>query len=145
MSKSVEVQDTKINIGDTIRVYHKIKEDEKTRTQVFEGIVIAIKGHSPNRSFTVRKIASGGIGVEMIWPVLSPSIEKVEVKKKGDVKRAKLYYLRKRVGKRAIKVREKTPSRQGYAGQADKKIKTKNAKKKSGKPGRKHSTKKAKK
>jgi len=125
MAKKIKVKETEISIGDTIRVHHKIKEDDKIRTQIFEGVLIAIKGHRPNRSFTVRKIASGGIGVEMIWPVLSPALEKVEIKKKGDVRRAKLYYLRDRVGKRAVKVKEKT-----------------NEKKESGKSGGKHSPKK---
>lgn len=86
--------------GDTIRVYQKIKEGEKTRTQVFEGIVLGIRGRGENKSFTVRKIAVGGIGVERIWPASSPLIEKVAVVKKGAVRRAKLYYLRKQKSKK---------------------------------------------
>lgn len=94
--------------GDTVKVYQKIKEGEKTRTQVFEGVVLGIRGRGENRSFMVRKIAVGGVGVERIWPVESPWIEKVAVLKKGKTRRAKLYYLRGRTGKRATKVKEKT-------------------------------------
>lgn len=93
------------HIGDVIRVHQKIQEDEKTRTQVFEGTVIAVKGEGPNKTFTVRRIGAGGIGVERIFPLLSPLIEKVEVKAKGSVRRAKLYYLR---GKTATEVAEIT-------------------------------------
>lgn len=101
--------------GDTIRIYQKIQEGDpsgvsgqvKTRLQVFEGIVLGIRGRAENKSFTVRKIAAGGVGVERIWPVESPSIEKITVVKKGNVHRAKLYYLRKRTGKKAVKVEEK--------------------------------------
>lgn len=93
--------------GDTIRVYQKIQEGEKTRLQVFEGVVLSIRGRDENKSFTVRKIAVGGIGVERIWPVNSPLIEKVLVVRKGQVHRAKLYYLRKRTGREAVKVEEK--------------------------------------
>ena len=100
--------------GDTIRVYEEIKEgnlsakkEGKKRSISFEGVVIAISGSGINQSFTVRKIATGGIGVERIWPIKCPSISKIVVKKKGKAKRAKLYYLRKRVGKRALSVRGK--------------------------------------
>lgn len=97
---------TEFSVGDTVAVHHKFKEANKERAQAFTGIVIAIRGHEPNKSFTVRKIASGGIGVERIWPLFCPSISKIVVKKKGKVRRAKLYYLRERVGKEALKVRE---------------------------------------
>jgi large subunit ribosomal protein L19 len=89
----------KIKIGDTIRVYVKIKEEGKTRTQVFEGVAIKRKGTGAGATFTVRRI-SYGEGVERTFPLHSPAIEKIEVKKKGSVKRAKLYYLRKRKGKK---------------------------------------------
>ncbi len=81
--------------GDTIRVHEKIKEGVKTRTQIFEGIVLGIRGRDVNRSFMVRKMV-GAVGVEKIWPVNSPSIEKIEVKKHESkkLKRAKFYYLR---------------------------------------------------
>lgn len=82
--------------GDIVRVYQKIKEDEKTRLQAFEGVVLSIKGRGENKSFTVRKLV-GDIAVERIWPVSSPNIDKVEIKahSKKKVRRAKLYYLRK--------------------------------------------------
>lgn len=92
--------------GDTIRVYEKIKEGDKTRLLPFEGVVIAIRGSGINQSFTVRKIATGGIGVERIWPIHCPSISKIVVKKRGKTRRAKLYYLRKRIGKEALVVKE---------------------------------------
>ena len=89
----------KIKIGDTVRVYVKIKEGDKTRTQVFEGVAIKKKGSGTGATFTVRRI-SYGEGVERTFPLHSPAIEKIEVKKKGVARRAKLYYLRKRKGKK---------------------------------------------
>lgn len=96
--------------GDTLRVYIKIKEGEKERTQVFEGICIARKGGGLRETFTVRK-TSFGVGVEKIFPLHSPSIEKIEVIRFGDVRRAKLYYLRELKGKKA-KVKEKRKLKQ---------------------------------
>lgn len=93
------------NVGDTIDVLLKIIEEGKTRTQSFEGVVIARKGSGISETFTVRKI-SYGEGVERVFPLHSPSIEKIVVAKKGNVKRAKLYYLKKKVGKET-KVEEK--------------------------------------
>jgi large subunit ribosomal protein L19 len=93
-------------------VQQKIKEGEKFRVQPFEGIVLAIKNRGENKTFTVCKIATGGVSVERIWPVNSPWIEGIKVKKTGHVCRAKLYYLRKRVGKSAVKIKsvaEKKP------------------------------------
>ena len=89
------------NVGDTIKVHQNITEGEKSRTQIFQGIVIRIKGHEGLTSFTVRKITASGVGVERIYPLQAPIILKIEVVKKGKVKRAKLYYLRDRVGKKA--------------------------------------------
>lgn len=86
--------------GDTVRVYVKIKEQDKERLQAFEGTVIAIGSRDKTKSFTVRKISSG-IGVERVFLADSPSIAKVEVIKEGKVRRAKLYYLRKLKGKQA--------------------------------------------
>ena len=86
--------------GETVRVHVKVAEGEKERTQVFEGIVIRISGKGSRATFTVRKI-SYGIGVERIFPIHSPRIDKVEVVSKGKVRRAKLYYLRERSGKKA--------------------------------------------
>ncbi len=100
MGNIAKWQDTEFHVGDTIRVHQKFKEEDKTRTQIFEGVVIAIRGRGENKSFTVRKIAAGGIGVERIWPLISPWIAKIVVKKKGKVRRAKLYYLRKGVKKK---------------------------------------------
>ena len=91
-------------VGDTVRVDYKIKEGDKERIQPFEGIVIARKGAGEGKSFTVRKIASGNIGVERIFPLNSPWIEGFEVIKKGKPRRAKLYYLRERKGKAAMRV-----------------------------------------
>lgn len=86
--------------GDDIRVQVKIKDGEKTRIQAFEGTVISIRGAGPRTSFTVRKV-SFGVGVERIFPLHSPSIEKIEVKTRHSVRRAKLYFLRNLVGKAA--------------------------------------------
>lgn len=94
------------DIGDTIDVHFKIKEENKMRIQVFNGIVIAKKGSGTKESFTVRRI-SYGEGVERVFPLNSPLIDKIVVKKKGKVRRAKLYYLRGKTGKKATKVKEK--------------------------------------
>ena len=92
------------NVGDTVRVHGKIKEGNRERIQVFEGVVIKKQGGSNRETFTVRK-TSNGIGVEKTWPLHSPNVEKVEVIRRGKVRRAKLNYLRQRVGK-AAKVKE---------------------------------------
>ncbi|HJZ05856.1 50S ribosomal protein L19 [Candidatus Amesbacteria bacterium RIFCSPHIGHO2_01_FULL_48_32] len=94
MANVFDYQGAKIHSGDLVRVHLKIIEGEKERIQVFEGMVIAIRGRGENKSFTVRKLAAGNIGVERIFPIHSPWIAKVEVKKQGQVRRAKLYYLR---------------------------------------------------
>jgi large subunit ribosomal protein L19 len=86
--------------GDTVKVHVKIKEGDKERIQVFQGTVIAKGGRGANQSFTVRKI-SAGIGVERVFPLYSPSVAKIDVVKTGDVRRAKLYYLRNLKGKSA--------------------------------------------
>ena len=92
------------NVGDTVKVYGKIKEGNRERIQIFEGTVIKRQGGSNRETFTVRK-TSNGIGVEKTWPLHSPNVEKVEVVRSGKVRRAKLNYLRDRVGKKA-KVKE---------------------------------------
>lgn len=92
------------NVGDTVRVYAKIKEGQRERIQMFEGIVIKRQNGGIRETFTVRRL-SYGIGVEKTWPLHSPNIDKIEVVRKGKVRRAKLYYLRDRVGKNA-KVKE---------------------------------------
>ena len=93
------------NIGDTVKVHVKVKEGTRERIQLFEGTVIAKKHGGINESFTVRRI-SYGVGVERVFPVNCPSVAKVEIVRKGKVRRAKLYYLRGRVGK-AAKVKER--------------------------------------
>lgn len=95
---------SEFNVGDTVKVYGKIKEGNRERIQVFEGTVIKKQGGSNRATFTVRK-NSNGIGVEKTWPLHSPNVEKVEVVRQGKVRRAKLFYLRDRVGKKA-KVKE---------------------------------------
>ena len=95
---------SEFNVGDTVKVYGKIKEGNRERVQVFEGTVIKKQGGSNRATFTVRK-SSNGIGVEKTWPLHSPNVEKIEVVRRGKVRRAKLNYLRERVGKKA-KVKE---------------------------------------
>ena len=92
------------NVGDTVRVHGKIVEGTKERIQVFEGVVIKRQNGSLRETFTVRRL-SGGIGVEKTWPLHSPRVDKVEVIRRGIVRRAKLFYLRDRIGK-AAKVKE---------------------------------------
>jgi large subunit ribosomal protein L19 len=91
-------------VGDTVRVHGKIKEGNRERIQIFEGTVLKIQGGSNRETFTVRKV-SNGCGVEKTWPMHSPNVEKVEVVRQGKVRRAKLNYLRDRIGKKA-KVKE---------------------------------------
>ena len=91
-------------VGDTVKVYNKIKEGNRERIQIFEGTVIKRQNGGARETFTVRK-NSNGVGVEKTWPVHSPIVEKTEVVRRGKVRRAKLYYLRDRVGK-AAKVKE---------------------------------------
>lgn len=86
--------------GDTVTVHYKIKEGEKERIQMFTGVVLQRRGHGPVESFTVRKM-SNGVGVERIFPVNSPFIEKIDIKKRGVVRRARIFYLRELTGKKA--------------------------------------------
>ena len=107
--KNIEAEQLKaeapqFSVGDTVKVYGKIKEGNRERIQVFEGTVIKRQNGGVRETFTVRK-NSNGIGVEKTWPLHSPSVENVEVVRRGKVRRAKLYYLRTRVGK-AAKVKE---------------------------------------
>lgn len=103
-NSSIKTEMPVVSIGDTVKVHVRIKEGEKTRIQLFEGTVIAKKHGGVNETFTVRRL-SHGCGVERVFPIHSPSVEKVEIVRKGRVRRAKLYYLRDRVGK-AAKVKE---------------------------------------
>ena len=107
--KSIEAEQLKetvdqFNVGDTVKVYGKIKEGNRERIQIFEGTVVKRQGGSNRETFTVRK-SSNGIGVENTWPLHSPNVEKIEVVRRGKVRRAKLNYLKDRVGKKA-KVKE---------------------------------------
>ena len=107
--KNIEAEQLKesapeFRVGDTVRVYGKIKEGNRERVQVFEGTVLKRQGGGARETFTVRKF-SNGIGVEKTWPVHSPNVEKIGVVRRGKVRRAKLNYLRDRVGKKA-KVKE---------------------------------------
>ena len=102
---SIKAEQPKFEVGDTVRVACRIKEGDKSRTQMFEGTVIAKKHGGVEETFTVRRVAHG-VGVERVFPVNSPNVEKVEVIRQGKVRRAKLYYLRDRVGK-AAKVKAK--------------------------------------
>lgn len=113
-------KETVFHIGDTVRVHYKLIEHEKVagktkreikdetheRVQIFEGIVLAIKGSGSNCMFTVRKIGAAAIGIERIFPLASPWIKKIDIKRLGKVRRAKLYYLRKKVGKEATRIDE---------------------------------------
>ena len=103
--KSIEAEQLKetvdqFNVGDTVKVYGKIKEGNRERIQIFEGTVVKRQGGSNRETFTVRK-SSNGIGVEKTWPLHSPNVEKIEVVRRGKVRRAKLNYLKGRVGKKA--------------------------------------------
>ena|SRR5688572_13337945 len=96
----------KFNVGDSVRVHTKVVEGDKERIQVFAGIVIGRRGRGLNETFTVRRI-SYGEGVERVFPVNSPRVDKIEVERQGRVRRAKLTYLRKRIGKGATQVKER--------------------------------------
>ncbi|MBU0618773.1 50S ribosomal protein L19 [Patescibacteria group bacterium] len=108
MALKAKHKDTAFSVGDTVAVHQKIieqdKEKDKERIQIFEGLVIGIKGRQENKSFTVRRIGVNSVGVERIWPLQSPMIKKIEVKRQGKVRRAKLYYLRNRIGSQALRV-----------------------------------------
>ena len=96
----------KFNAGDTITAYYEIREGEKVRTQFFKGVVIQVKGQGLNKTFTVRKM-SGTFGVERIFPLNMPTLQKIEVNKKGKVRKSRIFYFRKLRGKKAkIKVRQ---------------------------------------
>ncbi len=102
-SEQAKKETPKFNVGDTVKVMTKILEGDKVRLHPFEGVVIAKRGSGIGQNFTVRKV-SYGEGIERVFPLYSPTIEKIEVVRSGKVKRAKLYYLRAKVGKRATKI-----------------------------------------
>ncbi|MBA4148798.1 MAG: 50S ribosomal protein L19 [Verrucomicrobia bacterium] len=105
-SEQLRKEPAKFNVGDSVKVHTKVVEGEKERIQIFAGVVIGKRGRGLNESFTVRRI-SYGEGVERVFPVNSPRVDKIEVERQGAVRRAKLTYLRKRLGKRATLVKEK--------------------------------------
>ncbi len=105
-SEQYRKEPAQFGVGDTVRVHTKVVEGDKERIQVFSGVVIGRRGRGLNEMFTVRRI-SYGEGVERVFPVHSPRVEKVEVERKGSARRAKLTYLRKRLGKGATLVKEK--------------------------------------
>jgi large subunit ribosomal protein L19 len=105
-SSLVKKDITPFKVGDGVRVHTKVREGEKERVQVYAGIVIARKGHGIHESFTVRRL-SYGEGVERVFPVNSPNIEKIEVERESEPMRARLYYLRRRTGKAAVAIKEK--------------------------------------
>ncbi len=111
MAKYFTYNDLALSVGDTVKVGFNVKEGDKTRQQIFEGIIIAVDNRETGKSFTLRKIAAGGIGVERIVPIDSPVIGSITVVNKGDVRRAKLFYLRDRVGKRAMKIKKQVIAR----------------------------------
>lgn len=100
--------------GDGVRVHTKVREGDKERIQIFSGVVIARKGHGIHETFTVRRI-SYGEGVERVFPVNSPNIEKIEIERESEPMRARMYYLRKRTGKAAMAVRERRFEEEGQA------------------------------
>ena len=105
-SEQFRKEPSKFNVGDTVRVHTKVVEGDKERIQIFSGVVIGKRGRGLNETFTVRRI-SYGEGVERVFPMHSPRIDKVEVERQGEVRRAKLTYLRKRIGRGATLVKEK--------------------------------------
>ena len=107
MAQHLQKNQLNFSVGDTVRVHQSIQEGDKKRIQIFEGVVIAIKNRQSGSSYTVRRIASGGVGVEKIFPAYSPVVKKVERIKRGDVRRAKLYYIRDRLGKAAMNIKKK--------------------------------------
>lgn len=102
---SIDYNGTNLHIGDTVGVHSKVVEGAKSRVQIFEGIIIRIQGRNENKTFTVRRIGAGGVGIERTWPLNATSIVKIEVKKKtAGVRRSKLYYLRDLTGQSATRV-----------------------------------------
>lgn len=114
--------DKEFRIGDLIRVHQRIQEDSKTRTQIFEGTVIAIRGMGINKMFTVRRLGTGNVAIERIFPLSSPFVEQVEVKAAGSVRRAKLYYIREKSSREVADItKRKTRTLQASASASKKK------------------------
>jgi large subunit ribosomal protein L19 len=106
MAKYFTYKNQEISVGDTVKVAFNVAEGDKTRQQIFEGIIIAVDNREAGKAFTVRKIAAGSIGVERIVPIQSPALADITIVTKGDVRRAKLFYMRDRIGKRAMKIKK---------------------------------------
>ncbi len=111
-TQQTNVSNTQVQVpefvpGDTVKIHYKIVEGGKVRIQPYEGIVISKRGEGVSKTFIVRKIGADGVGVERIFPLISPNIEKLEVTKKGKVRRAKLFYLREKKGRAATRVKER--------------------------------------
>jgi large subunit ribosomal protein L19 len=118
-SEQFRKDNAKFGVGDSVRVHTKVVEGDKERIQIFSGVVIGKRGRGLNETFTVRRI-SYGEGVERVFPLHSPRVDKVEVERKGSVRRAKLTYLRKRLGKGATLVKEKESKSEAAAAPAAK-------------------------
>ncbi len=122
MSLRIKHNDIEFGVGDRIKIYQRIKEGEKTRVAFFEGMVLGIKGEGDRKMFTVRRVGEAGIGIERIFPISLPTIEKIEVIKKGTrgVKRAKLYYTREKSTKEIDKIFSRSTRRELSKQQASK-------------------------
>lgn len=133
MALSIKHKDTEFGVGDRVRVVQKVKDGDKTRSQIFEGMVIGIKGKGDNKSFTVRRIGAQQIGVERIYPIKAPSIDEVEVVRKGKrgTRKAKLYFTRGRAKKGIEEIYTRAERRE--EAKSEKKKATKKPKKKSSK------------
>ena len=108
MANQAVVKDTSFHVGDIVRVHLRVQEGDKERVQVFEGLVLGIRGRGENKTFTVRKVSSGGYAVERIWPLHSPWISRLEVKKTGHVRRAKLTYVRNQSTRQVSQITQST-------------------------------------
>lgn len=113
MALTIDHKETKFGVGDTVKVHQKIVESGKTRTQIFEGMVIGIKGREENKTFVVRRIGAAKIGIEQIFPISSPSIERVEVTRHGlrGAVQAKLYYVRKKANREIERIYSRATAR----------------------------------
>jgi large subunit ribosomal protein L19 len=126
-SKAIKAEVPEFDIGDSVDVHYRILEGDKERIQIFSGIVIARRGGGVSETFTVRKIVDGE-GVERIFPLHSPKVADIEVKRRAKVRRAKLYYLRDRVGKQAVRLKERIINEKTTKGRARTKIKARKEK-----------------
>lgn len=124
-------KDSKFGVGDEVKVYLNVKEGEKTRKQIFQGMVIGIKGRESGKSFTVRKVGAARVGIEMIFPLNTPSVEKIEVVRNGleGVKQAKLYYVREKSTREIEKIYSRAAHKNQVQKTAKKKVEKKVVKK----------------